>query len=115
MEMPSVTRHRAEEETLNEYLFRNDIVCKDNKRSTETELFQDNSGTSAFLDDETSAFEKRERHKVYRKIGFGYLAHFRTMRFLIFILVPFTLIMITAGYSNARTSVAFGAGITLLD
>jgi len=62
-----------------------------------------------------TAQENRDRHKVYRRVGFGYLAYFRTMRFLIMILITLSVLMIVAGTGYYATSPGNYAGYNYLD
>jgi len=52
---------------------------------------------------------------VYRRIGFGYLAYFRTMRFLIIILITLTVLMVIAGTGYYATSPSKYPGYNFLD
>lgn len=59
--------------------------------------------------------DKKRQHKVYERLGFGYLSLFRTMRFLVLIFITMCSIMLSAGIADARADTETVVGFTILD
>ena len=88
-------RNNLEEAALDEYLYNNGVVVLDEDGNLEE--------------------ENKNRHKIYYVFGFGYLALFRSMRFLGLVFFAVSLIMLVSGLSFRFSSVIYEYGFTLFD
>ena len=79
---------------LNEYLLEKGYDVKDTKHSTSTLTFRKDEGD---VDEALIMQHLKKEHKVHERLGFGYLALFRTMRFLLLIFAGMAMLMILAG------------------
>lgn len=88
-------RDAQEEAALDDYFAKNGIAVVDNEGN--------------YIE------ENKARHKLYYAFGFGYLALFRSMRFLGLVFLTMSLIMLVSGISFYKSSPVSEYGFTLFD